>query len=188
MINNMMKSVLAFKYAVAFMRVFSLEVNEHIVSLRSFVASLRQKKGMFAAYSLVVMQQKIVKQCIDRFLHNAGLPSYFFLLVHLLIAHKRFELFVEVLEAIEKIVRDKCNQQKLVIYSAQTLSENSIKKIENYMYVMRKKSISQVICIVQPNLIAGIRVESDNFVLECSVRKQLTTLNTMLKREGIVYE
>lgn len=186
--NNIVKSVLIRKYTVAFMRIFSSEINENSADLRKAIGSLRPMKRMFLGYSFVLIQQKNSEQSIDRFLQSVGLPRYFFLLVRLLVVHRRFELFVDILEAIAKVVLDQHNQQDIVIYSAQTLAENDVKKIENYMYILRKKPVSQTTCIIHSDLIAGIRVESDNFILECSVRKQLAALSAMLKREGIVYE
>jgi len=186
--NTIIKYSLSRKYAVAFMRVFEQKVDEHLNRIQDAVFLLKPKKQFFSDFSISIIPKKSIGQFIKQFLHYLQLPDCFLLVAMLLIAHNRFHLFFDVLECIKNLALDKKNQQEIFIYTANSLSENDILKIEELMSVMKKKSVSKMTCIISSDLIAGIRVLSNDFVLDCSVRGQLVKLHTILKQEGIIYE
>jgi|GEM_PF-1200448 len=186
--DNIAKYDLTRKYAVAFMRIFAQHINHSIADICNIVGFLKIKKQTLSEFSMLVSQKKNSDQLVTQFLEYVHLPNYFFSLVQLLIKHDRFNLFVGILEMIGVMIREQNNMQEIFIYSAYPLSTEHIEKIENFMLHLRKKSISHITCVVHSDLIAGIRIESNGFIWEHSVRKQLTTVNAILRQEGISYE
>lgn len=186
--DTLTKYGLSRKYAVAFMRVFGEQVIVRMSDVVACIDLLKTKKIGFSILFLKRFSKEQQSKFITQLLEYLHLPDCFFSLVALLIKHNQLQLFMDVLQAIQMIVYAQSNLQDVFVYSSHPLSLKDQKKIENFINCLIKKTVARVLFCGDNSLIAGICIISGTNVWEYSVRKQLTTINAILHREGIRYE
>ncbi len=103
------------------------------------------------------------------------LPESLNALVILLIEHNRLALCAKILEQISNIYREREGISTYQIISPMALDRNAL---ENILAFLKKHSGSAIIYneIIDPSLIAGIRLQSDTLLWEYSIKQQLNQL------------
>jgi F0F1-type ATP synthase delta subunit len=101
----------------------------------------------------------------------------------LLIAHKRVLLVPTCIEEICLLFEQRENIQRFVISSSHDLDVKSIAIIKDYLERETGKNVIEEV-VLDKRLIAGIRLQSDDYIWEYDVRKQLRTLSSLLANKG----
>jgi ATP synthase F1 delta subunit len=124
------------------------------------------------------LSQEIYQAILDVFGFDYG---DFKALLELLEKHHRRILFADILQAMSKIYRSHHGYEISHVQSAQLLEDQQLsfliqqleKKIGKKLYYMQE---------VNPELIAGVRVQGESFVWEHSIAQQLRNLEQRLLR------
>jgi len=164
-----MKRVLVKKYARAFLKYGDFKdcSSEFILKLDSVVRFMIKNRQKF--YGLR-------KESYLKFLVQTDiLSSYCEILIELLSLHDRLNLFPEVLRAIRDECSDRLGISFCTIYSSHFLDENQREKVRSFIEGKSGKKIFYRY-EVSEKLIAGVRVEGENFLWEDSIAQRLRSI------------
>ena len=169
------------KYAQAFVRVFSQKITfsdcvkiEHaqkILSVRRRILFFLQLPQLDT-----IARTSMIEDLVDYFL----LPHQFLSLFLLLIAHNRSFYIPYVLLFIVQLYKKRSNILDFSVISSHSLTEKQESQIKLFLAHSAGKNI---MCSysVNKNLIAGVRMQSVEYMWEYSVRKQLLCLRALEK-------
>ena len=140
---------------------------------------LSEHKNLLFYLSLPVVDEADKKRFIDLFFEKFHLFDCLKQLVYLLLKNKHASLAADVLRDIYGLYKIKNNISDLRITSSSDLSEEKIEEIKNFF---TKKSGQRVVVrySVNPELIAGIRLQTDTYLWDYSIAKQLRKLKQEL--------
>lgn len=169
------------KYAKAFMALFPKAVTltdlEKINNAQKFLQKHKQAL-LFLQLPRFNLQTK--KAMIADLVSHFSLPEQLSAIILLLIKHNRSFYIPDVLLCINQLYKKQTNSMTFSVESAHALSEKQINTIKEFL----EKSIHKNI-IMEPSLdrslIAGLRLQSDEYVWEYSVRKHLKALHELEK-------
>lgn len=113
----------------------------------------------------------------DIFANN--IDQYYFNLLQILVDENNFDYLLDILFKLERLFLDKLNFTIATVYSVIKLKPNQLKKI-NQNLVQRLKSKIKLFSRLDKSLIAGLRVESETFIFDNSLRKQILDLEKNL--------
>lgn len=171
------KSTLARKYAQAFIRVFG-----HSLSRENFFALCKlerffgkHRKALFFLSLPHISNEKKLSS-LDVIFRSYGVTDSCRKLVSLLLADKRAALLHEVLRQVCCVYKKEQRLASFVVSSSHELEQQERAILRRFLV---KASGCDIIDIytIDPELIAGIRAQSDEFLWEYSVRKQLRCLS-----------
>ncbi len=169
---------LARKYAQAFMRTQHEHITKKdydaIVKARDAIA---QKIYIVKLLDVPTMSAEEKDTCIKKLVEYYALPRSFVGLLQLLCKHGRVALFGGVLDAISKLYQEEHNAIVVTIYTSSEVTDKELGIIKNFIAAQTKKDVV-VSHVITPSLIAGVRIESDQFVWDYSVQKQLRSILT----------
>lgn len=174
--NNENRLIIAKKYAQAFINIFKKKlVFDDLKKLESFSQYLRKNRNIFVYAKLSLIDISVKKEVFDKLLFSFNLGNFFSDLVNLLIKHNRISLLPEVLDNIIKIYKNDNNIMEFNVISSDKLTENRLNLIKTFLsnktqkYIIIKEKID-------PNLIAGLKIYSDEFEWQNSIRHRLNLL------------
>ena len=112
-----------------------------------------------------------------------SLPHQCSSLFLVLIKHNRSFYIPDVLLYVAQLYKKREGLLDFLIQSAHELTEQNKQVCKRFLATMTGKTI---MCrsVVDKTLIAGLRLQSDEYRWEYSVRKQLESLRALQKREG----
>ncbi len=173
--------IVAQKYAKAFMGVFpkSFSLNDvKKIETAQFFLQTHKRTLFFLQLPQFTAERKksMVADLIDYF----SLPHDFAALILLLIHHDRSYYIPDVLLCLTELYKQQINSLEFSIQSAQPLSENKIESIKQFLGRLLTKKIIGIPSI-DTSLIAGLRLQSNDYLWEYSIRKQMRALQ-LLKR------
>jgi ATP synthase F1 delta subunit len=168
--------LLAKKYAVAFINIFSDQVTEQlctkIVAVRNL---LRERHELLYIVSLPQVSDDTKKRALQLILPE----ELFKTLIMLIIKHKRILLLPEILDQIIMEYRKKNNIEHFIITSSHQLPLESLDVLVQFLAVHTHHVVTYD-HIIDTSLIAGIRMQSDIHLWEYSIQKQLQHIRGML--------
>lgn len=176
-------SALARKYAQAFLNLFmdrlSIDDCLSLVKLKYFFKS--HKQALFFL-SLHHISLELKMRFIDEIIVKFNLKQEFRKLFEVLLEHNRCHLIIDVLRKICSIYRARNNVILFTISSSYPLEVTSLEILENFL---ARQTGSTIIGIpqVDKNLIAGIRMQSENYLWEYSLKKQLQRLKRAVESQ-----
>lgn len=170
------EEIIAKKYAKAFLNLFideiSLAMYQRIVELERFFKARREVLAFLALPHI-----KSTEKCkaLDVVIEKFSLPGSFKRLVAILVESKRVFLFPLVLRYITMIYRQRKGIAAFIIKSSTSLDKQALDSIEQFL---AKKTDKKILSehVLDKSLIAGIRLESDQYLWEYSVAKKLKVL------------
>jgi F0F1-type ATP synthase delta subunit len=180
--------VIVDKYAQAFMRVFAHQLQAEVIPPIRSAARYLATKPSFAHLLLFLTGKPHQMQEImmSRYLQHLRLPDFCAPLFFLLLKKKRISLLSFILERILKLWYDKKQVLTIALYAPQVLSEHQKNSLIRFIEQKRNKKVIFSEFILQPELIAGIKiVSSDGYIWEYSLLKQITKITAILRQEGI---
>jgi len=177
-----MYNVLPFRYARAFMHVFGGTLQrddiEHMHMLSQFM-SARARKFLYLRIACISDEHK--KKTLNTLfkeyhIAHEGLEK----LVELLLHHKRLFLIPDILNEIYMLYNDEHGIVEWYIRASDKLSEKDVSSIVDFLHTMTHNTIKPTVT-VDPSLIAGLRLQSDTYWWENSVKQKLKALQRTYK-------
>lgn len=175
--NN--QTILANRYAQAFLNTVPLSL-EDFKKVQQAVYFLEQHPEVFVLLKIPLLDATIKRKALEeKIIQNFGLPKSFIALLDVLVLKKRSELILEVLKSIITIYKKQNNVQLFTICSSSILDETQMDIIKKFLKTKIDATILTTFC-QDTNLIAGIRMQSDELQWEYSVAKQLKQIRASL--------
>ncbi len=171
------QSVVAKKYAQAFLNVFDKQITyedfTHFCSAAEFFTHHKQLL-FFLSWPVINAELKVkaLKEALKVF--KLDKPCYH-QLIDLLAAHKRTFLIMEVLKQLCAQYKIRHNIMTFSIRSSHELDKEDLDILSQFLVNLTAKDIIYDYAI-EKKLIAGIRLQSNTLLWECSINKQLTQI------------
>lgn len=178
---NRVKTLLARRYAQAFLRVFSDHITtEDLASLKQASAFLKERPhGMFLM-ELSLVPEKVKHRLLDDFYQKFNLPEGCKKLCFLLIKSQRVSLLSDIFNY---IITFKEKELRITHFEVSSSCALSKQQKEHLMHFLDKRVQGAIDCTfrVDTALIAGIRLQSASLLWEKSVKKRLRALEESLR-------
>ena len=178
---NNIKACVARKYARAFINVFfNLLEEKDINVLTKIRIQLKRDPGLLLFLNLTSIPTKRRADYLKNLLSHRGLNGIWFDLVRSIAKHKRIKIFTQILFYIEQFYFEKIGLMHWDVSSACQLAQEDKIIIKNFL---EKKSNMKAECryIINHELIAGLRLQNQQFLWERSVRKSIRNLETIIR-------
>ena len=172
--------VLARKYATAFLNLFIDEIGIKdfcaIVSVDHFLKSAPEISSFFKFSGM----NETKKEVIDRIFQEFKLTPVLKRLTELLLRHQRLFLLQSILHCIKQLYKERRGIMEFSIQSSPVLTKEQITTIKNFLSA---KTGCHILYEYKENknLIAGVRVQSDNVLWERSVARRLVEVQRLLQ-------
>lgn len=178
---NGSENLLAKKYATAF-----LNLNSDTISLDDYrkikIAADFFKKNykfffLLNTPTIHVTQKRIV---LEKLLDQLSLSKSLQPLIELVLKHQRVFLLPAIFQQLVLVYEQRKKLVSFTFFSSHTLDNNQLEIVKAFLAkktnhtIMYKQSINK-------KLIAGIRLQSDVFLWEYSIAKQLRTLGKIIR-------
>ena len=176
--------VVSRNYAVAFLNAFIDEISiDDFLAIRELVVFWQDNRKALYQLSMPGLAFDKKMDAIDELLKKLSAPSSLKELFALLIRQKRELLVPDVLENVCSLYMSRKNILFFQISSAHQLSDDQVESIQQFLARKTGKTVLYT-CLIDKNLIAGIRCQGETLVWEHSVRKQLDDLRRQLILQG----
>lgn len=172
-------TILVNKYAQAVMNIAgdSFESAEYDAIMNA-AKVLENKKELLHMLTIPTLELYEKKICAQKLIAHYNLPNVFLSLLLLLTKSNRILLFSSILSTIVQIYQKNHNIIQVIIYTASVVSEETLIIIKNFIAAKTKKKVIAS-HVINKELIAGIRIESNQFVWDYSVKKQLQNISLL---------
>lgn len=179
---NIADQTLARRYALAYLYSFEQELSI------DFIDSLEKAKVFFCGHkkalyflSLPTITKDTKMRIMEHLFVQFKLPASIGRLLELIIVQKRTSLWCEVLRYIIDLYRQQHKLMAMVIESSPTLKEDELEIVKQFL---ARKTGNDIIYKyrVNPDLVAGIRAQSDTVLWECSIAKNIRAIRLSLIR------
>jgi ATP synthase F1 delta subunit len=169
------------KYAKAFMALFPKSVTfADIGKIKIAQQFLQKHKQALLFLQLPQFNHTTKKSMIADLISHFSLPEQLSAIMLLLVKHNRSFYIPDVLFCINQLYKQQTNSMIFSFKSAHTLGEQQIDTIKRFLEKLVHKNI-----IAEPSLdrslIAGLRLQSNEYLWEYSVRKHLQSLHELEK-------
>ncbi|HEX4069112.1 MAG TPA: ATP synthase F1 subunit delta [Candidatus Babeliales bacterium] len=169
------------KYAKAFMAIFPKAVTfTDIGKIKIAQQFLQKHKQALLFLQLPRFNYATKKSMVADLISHFSLPEQLSAIMLLLITHNRSFYIPDVLLCINQLYKKQTNCVIFSLKSASPLHEKQIETVKRFLEKVVHKNI-----IIEPSLdkslIAGLRLQSNEYVWEYSVRKHLQTLHELEK-------
>lgn len=174
---------IAKKYAKAFMLVFPQSFSRDDIQVMNYAYNfLKTHKKILFFLQLPQFNEERKKAMIADLLQYFSLPASLDSLIHLLIKHNRTFYLPDILSNIIELYAEKTNSIEFLCSSTRILNQQQQDAIQKFLNHSLNKEII-LTSIIDNSLIAGLRLQSHNYLWEYSVQKQIQALQA-LKRQG----
>ncbi len=169
------------KYAKAFMAIFPKAITlAHVGKINVAQKFLQTHKQTLLFLQLPRFNQETKKSMVMDLISHFSLPEQLSAIILLLIKHDRAFYIPDVLLCINQLYKKQTNSMVFSFKSAEPLSEKHIETIKRFLETLVHKNI-----IAEPSLdrslIAGLRLQSSEYLWEYSIRKHLKALHELEK-------
>ena len=167
------QSIIAKKYAQAYLKEFvdQLQLSD-IESIKLTIRFFKRHHTFISLLNLLVDPEKTKNVVIDELFDHFSLPLSLKKLIDVLITHKRLILLSDVLIDICCLYFQIKNILELTIFTATPLENHEFEKFESFFKKISGKTIVSTV-VLEPSLIAGVRMQSDLFLWEYSIAARL---------------
>lgn len=164
---------LAYKYANAFLNVYNGPLNfDDVEHIEQAIHFLQEHSRVLFLLQVPAIKQAVKEQWLTAFCTKFEFMEILKKTMMLLLHHKRAYLLPAVLKAIIDNYRQRHTIQNIVIKSSIPLPQKYHPTIEHFIQ-QHIDGVPQYHYEVDPALIAGIRIQSDTILWECSMNKRL---------------
>ncbi len=179
--NTVIDRNISQKYAKAFMAIFPKAITlAHVGKINVAQKFLQHHKETLLFLQLPRFNQETKKSMVMDLISHFLLPEPLSAIMLLLIKHDRAFYIPDVLLCINQLYKKQTNSMVFSLKSAHSLNEKQIEVIKQFLGTLVHKNI-----IPQPSLdtslIAGLRLQSSEYLWEYSIRKHLQTLHELEK-------
>ncbi|MDP3889117.1 MAG: ATP synthase F1 subunit delta [bacterium] len=174
------ENLLAQKYARAFITVFGDQLTlEKVDKLYNAAEFLAANQRIIFFMKLAMIDDKIKKQSLDFLCKRFNLDDTVKKLMLLLLKHKRLSLLEYVLRTVSKVYKNQAGIELFTLISSHELSEHDKQVLKQFLEQQTGHTIMYNYKI-DKQLIAGIRMQSDQHLWEYSIAKQLHAMQLTL--------
>lgn len=185
---------LARKYARAFLNLYinKLTQNQYEAFLNVHDILVQQKKVLFFL-GLAMIPDELKHQALEKLFIPFDCGAQFHRLVLLLLESQRIHLLPLVLNGIIQGYREAHGIVHVFAATSHTLTDTQVQALgaffKELLNAQRAAHTRQVTTVqfetkVTPQLIAGLKVQGDNFLWEYSIDKQLREIEQLLSSKG----
>jgi F-type H+-transporting ATPase subunit delta len=172
---------IAKKYAKAFMAVFPRACTLADMGKISIAQKfLQTHKQTLLFLQLPQFDQDRKKSMIADLISHFSLPEQLSTIMFLLITHNRSFYIPDVLLCITQLYKEQTNSIEFSLKSTQILNEKQVESIKQFLGRLLNKNIIATSSL-DASLIAGLRLQSNDYLWEYSVRKHMQTLLALEK-------
>lgn len=173
---------LARKYAQAFLHASEQQFTQVIYTqIKNSVPCIYQSTLYLNLLTYIHMDQTQKEAFFLRWLEHCNLPELLKPLGTLLVEQQRLVLLPEIVQQILSLYQEKNNILECTIESSESLESASQKVIHDFLKASTGKHIIPHF-IVEPKLIAGIRITSKTLLWEYSLAQQLRQIKNFYHR------
>lgn len=170
---------IAKKYAQAYINVYPEQITQQLAAhIQSFVSFLKARRTVLFYMQLASIPQETIQSTLYHLLASYHVSGSLTVLVDMLIKDKRISLLPQVFEALIALYKERHHIVDFVIASSHQLSEKQLERLKNFLEKKLHKEIHYK-AVIDKRLIAGIKMYSDNWYWEHSIRRQLNGLSTV---------
>lgn len=178
--------VLAKKYAVAFLNIFSDQLKmSDCQALEKVAKYLDDHIDLFFLLRAPFIDKKKQQQAFEKLGEHYKLPAVIQKVADLLRSDNRFYLMPDVLEAVVKEYWTRNNIMRFSVVSSQELSSDDLSSIEKFLALKTNKKII-IDYKIDDSLIAGLRLQSATLLWEHSIQEQLQTIKKKILRQELI--
>ncbi len=173
---NTRELLLSHKYAQAFINVFIEQLNyEDIDKIYSWLNFFKTRDYLMFYLRLPTIKDDEKYKALIKTREHYHLKDSFDKLIKLLLEHKRIVLLPQVLRSIIEIYKCCLNIVEFTFSSAQDLTEEDYKLFKSFLENKTSKAI-RAHTKIDKNLIAGVKLYSDQLLWEYSIKKYIDSL------------
>lgn len=179
--NSVNSALISNRYAQAFYTLYRDQIlHNDFKSLVQLVAYFRKNPSLISLLKVPIIPNAEKRQgMVDFLITRNKLPNCFERLIDLLIKDNRLYLIAQVLNEIEKKYKDEYELINVKVTSSYPLTGDEQEAIIHFIARLSGKKPTAHF-VQDPSLIAGVRIVNNTFVWECSVKKQLATIQRCL--------
>lgn len=175
------KNIIAYKYAKAFLNVFFSSISrEDIDRLPKIRLMFSKEPGLMLFLKLSSIPSEQRSKYLQQFLEKNNLKGIWHDLVRALMKHKRIQLFCRILFYIEKFYFEKIGLIKWSVLSSLDLDNKEKDIIKNFLEIKSRKK-AECIYSIEPTLIAGLKMQSHQYLWENSIQERIRELEIIMK-------
>lgn len=174
-------STLAYKYARALLNVASDITLERIKKFEHAVPLLNKHRQTLLYVTLLHQKYEARYGSFDQFLDRFEITASVKKLVYLLLKDKRLVMLPEVLQATVDLYKQDHQITTCTVTSADELTTSEKTELETLIKNIVHGTV-EAQYQTDPELIAGVRVQTNNLLFEHSVEKQLRQAHLLLVR------
>jgi F-type H+-transporting ATPase subunit delta len=172
---------IAKKYAQAFMAVFPKSLTfADMGKIEIAQKFLRAHKHILLFLQLPQFDHERKKSMVADLIGHFSLPDQLSAIILLLITRNRSFYIPDVLTSINELYKKQTNCIEFSLKSAHNLNSTHIESIRQFLKRLLDKNIITTSSI-DTSLIAGIRLQSNDYLWEYSIRKHIQTLHALEK-------
>ncbi len=181
-----MKYTLSFsskKYAQAYLQEYQNSLTlEQVQNFKPVIEFCRDHHNFLSVISVLVGKQPGFEELLEEMRIYFSLPDSMQKLIKLLIKHKKIDIFAQILQDIYCLYMLNNNIHELTITTAEPLEEDQKKRFEEFFKKLSGKKIIST-AIIDESLIAGIRMQSDHFLWEYSIKSRIAQISRKMLDE-----
>lgn len=173
--------VLAKKYATAFLNLYSDTISlDTYHTLKTVADYFKKNYNFFFLLNTPTVSPTTKRTTMIALLKQLHIPDSFLVLIDLVLKHQRLFLLPGIFEQIVRIYEQRKKILPFTFFSSNNLDNNQIEAIKKFL---TQKTNFHIIYKTKLNkkLIAGMRLQSDVFLWEYSVAKQLRALRKTIR-------
>ncbi len=164
---------IARKYAAAFVNVAGAKFThadfERVQGIAEFLV---EHRALIFYFNLPLIKKQTIDQVLKKLFGGSSTEKLLYRLVALLLEHHRAFLLPEVLHQISDLYKSEKGIAQFAVRSSHQLADD---QLETAIAFLKQATNKQIMYSYQvdPQLIAGLRLQSDTLLWEHSVKKQL---------------
>jgi len=176
------EKIVARRYAIAFLNVFMDMLKEDdLAKMSKLILFFKERRQACFLMRLSLLDNHVKCSALNKISKELLLPDCFEKLFELLVDHKRTLLLEDVFD---ELCTEYKKRKKIISFDVITvdpLSEEQKDKIENFL---NKATLKTVLCSYREDitLIAGMRLQSKQYLWETSIKDRLNRVRSTLKR------
>lgn len=181
------KTLTAKKYAQAFFNVYEKEITANDCTTFFDLYTFFKKNSY--CYTILSMKTSSIsddqkKKVCDFLLNHYKAKRPLYTLFNLLIEQGRIDFIVEILAALINEYNARHFVESFIITTSHPLTKPLQSKLVDFIHA-KISTPPTIECRLDKSLIAGVRIQSVNYLWEHSIKKDLRKLTTLLFRKGI---
>lgn len=161
------------RYSIGFLEAFEQkDLKELLKEVRVLRGVIQANSNIMLALSSYLVKNEDKATVLEPFISNSKFDVYWQNLMMLLAENHRLNLFSEIIAILERCILEELNIVKVTIKTAHELAAEMKDKMVDFIANKVNKTIESTF-IVEPEVIGGFIAESDNFIVDSSVKRSL---------------